>query len=64
MLAAKEKERQRLAALRASQDPKENAKRALDRYYANREEILARRREARKAKKAAVAAAAVATPTA
>ncbi len=53
--AAKERDRVRLEALRAKTDPAENAKRALDRYYANRDEILARRKEARKAKKAAAA---------
>jgi hypothetical protein len=60
--AAKERDRVRLEALRAKIDPAENAKRALDRYYANRDEILARRKEARKAKKAATAG--TPTPTA
>jgi hypothetical protein len=74
VLATKERDRKRLEALRASQDPKEHAKRALERYHENkdkireryhqnRDAILARRRELRKAKKEAATAAAV-IPTA
>lgn len=59
--AIKEKEKIRIEALRASQDSKEAAKRALERYHANRDAILARRRELRKAKKEAATAV---TPTA
>lgn len=58
VLADKEKTKQRFAVLQAKHkpDPAEHAKRVLERYHANREEILARRRELRKAKKAAAAA--------
>lgn len=61
VLATKVRDRQRFAVLAEQRDPKEHAKRALERYHANRDTILARRRELRKAKKEAAAAATTGT---
>jgi hypothetical protein len=55
--AMKERDKQRFTILAEQKDPKEHAKRRLEHYHANREAILARRRELRKAKKEAAATA-------
>ena len=57
-VALEQKKRERLSKLVG--DPKEHAKRQLEKYYANREAINARRRAAYKAKKEAAATTATA----
>jgi hypothetical protein len=52
VLAERERAKKRFAVLAEKRDPVEYAKHKLEKYHANRDAILARRRELRAAKKA------------
>jgi 16S rRNA G1207 methylase RsmC len=59
ILAERARCKKLLATMVERRDPEEHAKKMLEKYHANRDAILARRRELRAAKKAAAAAATV-----
>lgn len=59
VLAERARCKKLLATMVERRDPEEHAKKMLEKYHANRDAILARRRELRAAKKAAAAAATV-----